>query len=146
MPRSLITGLFLTAALCRPVTAGEPLPSFEKDIRPILKTHCFQCHGEGDELKGKVDLRLRHFMVETKTDDGPVLVPGKPGESLLLKMVQSGEMPKGEKKLSTNDVAIIARWIGAGAPTAAPEPAQLPKGFHITQQERQFWAFQPVSR
>jgi hypothetical protein len=146
MPRSLMTGLVLTVALCRSFAAGEQPLSFETDIRPILKTHCFQCHGEGEELKGKVDLRLRHFMAETKTDEGSVLVPGKPDESLLLKMVQSGEMPKAGKKLNTNDIAIIARWIAAGAPTARPEPAQLPKGFHITQQERQFWAFQPISR
>src|SRR6478735_12520344 len=107
MPQSLIKGLILTAALARCFAAGEPSLSFEKDVRPILKTHCFHCHGEGDELKGKVDLRLRRFMVEAKTDDGYVLVPGKPSESLLFTMVQSGDMPKGEKKLATNDVAII---------------------------------------
>ena len=50
--------------------------SFESDVRPILKTHCFHCHGEGEKLKGDVDLRLRRFMAGKKTDEGNVLVPG----------------------------------------------------------------------
>ncbi len=136
----------MTTAIAQSFAAGESSPSFEKDVRPILKTHCFHCHGEGDELKGKVDLRLRHFMAETKTHDGQVLVPGKPSESLIFSMVESGDMPKGEKKLNANQVAIIAQWIAAGAPTASAEPRELPRGFHITQQERQFWAFQPIAR
>lgn len=26
-------------------------PTFEKDIRPIFKAHCFDCHGEGDQKR-----------------------------------------------------------------------------------------------
>ena len=37
-----------TAANSIDAPSGEP--SYEKQIRPILKAHCFQCHGEGDEL------------------------------------------------------------------------------------------------
>ncbi|HTG42976.1 MAG TPA: DUF1549 domain-containing protein, partial [Verrucomicrobiae bacterium] len=141
--QSLIV-LCTAAFLC--TSRAEGLPIFETQIRPILKTHCFHCHGEGDELKGKLDLRLRRFMVAAKTDDGQVLVPGNPGASLLLQLVRSGEMPKGEKKLTANEVALLESWIAAGAQTAHPEPAELPKGFHITPQERQFWAFQPIAR
>jgi hypothetical protein len=137
--------LFSLALICATSVSAANL-HFETNIRPILKAHCFHCHGEGDELKGGVDLRLRRFMVEKKTDDGPVLTPGRPDESLMLKLVRSGDMPKGEKKLSDDDVAKIAAWVTAGAPTTGPEPAQLPRGFHITPQERQFWAFQPIQR
>src|SRR6266849_5512510 len=44
-----------------PVVAAAP-PTFEKDIRPILKAHCFDCHGEGEKLKGGLDLRLQRLM------------------------------------------------------------------------------------
>ena len=118
--------------------------TFERDIRAILKTHCFNCHGEGEKLKGGVDLRLRRFML-TNSESGHVLVPGKPGESVILKMVASGEMPKGGKKLTTEQIAKIEHWIKRGAPTLRPEPAEVPK-FFITEEERQFWAFQPVKR
>ena len=119
-------------------------PSFERDIRPILKAHCFQCHGEGEKLKGGVDLRLRRLML-TNSESGQVMVPGKPGESMILRMVASGEMPKGEKKLTSEQIAKLEQWIKIGAPTLRPEPAEVPK-FFITEEERQFWAFQQVKR
>lgn len=147
MPRKILNGLLVALAGLGSAWAGEHRTlQFETDIRPLLKARCFHCHGEGDELKGGVDLRLRRFMVEKKTEDGRVLVPGNAEDSLMLKLVRAGEMPKGEKKLSEEEVAKIATWVKAGAPTAAPEPAELPKGFHITAQERQFWAFQPIKR
>jgi len=74
------------------------------------------------------------------------MVPGKPEESLLVKLVRSGEMPKGPKKLSAKEIGALEAWIAAGAPVEGAEPAQLAKGFHITEAERQFWAFQPILR
>ncbi len=53
--------------------------TFERDVRPILKKHCFQCHGEGEKLKGGVDLRLRRFMVGTTEGGDPVLGAGQAG-------------------------------------------------------------------
>lgn len=138
--------LFGAALPPHAATATEGSLTFEGQVRPILKAHCFHCHGEGEELKGKVDLRLRRFMAETAKDDGRVLVPGQPNESLMLRLIRSGDMPKGEKKLSAAEIAVIEHWISAGAPTASEEPKELPKGFHITAEERRFWAFQPIAR
>src|SRR5256885_13542069 len=99
-----------------PIMAATP-PTFEKDIRPILKAHCFDCHGEGEKLKGGVDLRLRRLMLKGG-DEGAVIVLGRPEKSLLFKMVHSGEMPKREKKLTPEQVALIKQWIAGGAKTA----------------------------
>src|SRR6266699_6098874 len=118
-------------------------PTFEKDIRPILKAHCFECHGEGEKLKGGLDLRLRRLILQGG-DDGPVLVPGKPDRSLLFKLVHTGEMPKRDKKLTREQVALIKQWIATGAKTARPEPAEAGKGGGITEEERAFWSFQPI--
>src|SRR5947209_13117930 len=126
-----------------PVAAAAAPPTFEKDIRPILKAHCFDCHGEGEKLKGGLDLRLQRLMLKGG-DEGPVIVPGKPEKSLLIKLVQSGEMPKREKKLTPEQVAMIKTWIATGAKTARPEPAELPRGAVITEEERAFWSFQPI--
>src|SRR6266498_1291926 len=104
-----------------PAVAATP-PTFEKDIRPILKAHCFECHGEGEKLKGGLDLRLRRLMLKGG-DDGPVIVPGKPDRSPLFKLVHSGEMPKRDKNLTREQVASIRQWIVTGAKTARPEPA-----------------------
>ena len=121
-----------------------PQVSFETQVRPILKAHCFPCHGEGEKLNGGVDLRLRRFMVRTKTDDGLVLVPGKPELSQMIKMIKAGEMPKGEKKLTPQEVALLEAWVASGAVIAGEEPLELPKGFHITEAEKRFWSWQPI--
>jgi mono/diheme cytochrome c family protein len=118
--------------------------TFEKDIRPILKAHCFDCHGEGKELRGGLDVRLRRWLV-AGGDDGSALVPGKPDDSHMVRLIENGRMPKRDKKLSAGEVARIRDWIAAGAPTARPEPDDLPRGTSgITEEERAFWAFQPI--
>src|SRR6516225_4179847 len=96
-----ICGFFCVCSglLASSTAFAGPAPTFEKDIRPILKAHCFDCHGEGDKLRGGLDLRLRRLMLKGG-DEGPVIVPGKPEKSRLLKLVQSGEMPKRGKKLT----------------------------------------------
>src|SRR5258708_5732280 len=59
--------------------AGEAL-TYEQQIRPIFKAMCFPCHGEGDKLKGGLDLRLRRLTVQGG-DSGPALVPGRRDDS-----------------------------------------------------------------
>ncbi len=133
-----------TATSAIVASTASPSLSFERDIRPVLKAHCFPCHGEGETLKGGVDLRLRRLML-SRTDSGTVLVPGRPSESRLLHVVESGEMPKSDKKLTPDQIAKLRRWVELDAPTLRPEPAEVPK-FFITEEERAFWAFQPIRR
>jgi len=116
--------------------------SFENSIRPLLKAHCFHCHGEGGRKEGGVDLRLRRFLLK-ETDAGPVVAPGDPGRSHLLALVKSGEMPRGETRLSPQEVSLIESWIAAGAPVQKDEPASIPD-IYITEEERSFWSFRPV--
>jgi mono/diheme cytochrome c family protein len=117
--------------------------TFEKDIRPILKANCFDCHGEGETLKGGLDLRLKRLMV-AGGKSGAAIVPGKPGKSHLVELIRQGDMPKREKKLTAKEIATIEKWIDAGARTARPEPAEVPRGMTITEEERRHWAFQPI--
>ena len=117
---------------------------FERHVRPILKAHCFHCNGELGETQGGLDLRLRRFLV-SGGDSGPAIVPGKPDESYLVARIRSQEMPPGEAKMPANELAIIERWIAAGAKTARPEPEKV-VGPLITEEERDFWAFQPIKR
>jgi hypothetical protein len=121
-------------------------PIFERDIRPILKAHCLQCHGDEESTKGGVDLRLRRFMLRELEDGRHVMTPGKPDESEMLLLVREGEMPKRGGKLQPAQIAILERWIAAGAPTAREEPASLPAGPVISEEERSYWAFRPVTR
>ena len=114
-------------------------------MRPILKAHCFQCHGEAGEKEGGLDLRLRRLML-AGGDSGAAIELSKPDASLLLERIASGEMPPGDKRLSAEDIATIARWIASGAKTARPEPETLGDDPLFTEEERNWWAFQPVNR
>ena len=139
-----ITALFLATAAPASAAASREL-TFERDVRPILKAHCFHCHGEGEKLKGGVDLRLRRLMLNPSKDGDTVLAPGDPAKSELVQVLVHGEMPEKGKPLSAEQIAVIREWVGQGAKTARPEPEQVPKYF-ITEEEREFWAFQPLRR
>jgi hypothetical protein len=142
LPLGLLLLLFAPASV---VSADETPLSFEQDVRPILKAHCFECHGEGEELAGGLDLRLRRFLVQGG-DSGPALAPGKPEASPLLDRVRDGEMPPEGKPLEPGQLATLARWIDHGAATLHDEPEQLPPGLQFTAGDLSFWAFQPVVR
>src|SRR5687767_4166618 len=146
MPPRVRLFILLAASLAvGTLRADSPALTFERDVRPILKQHCFQCHGEGEKLKGGVDLRLRRFMDKPTESGAAVIVPGRPEESEMIKLVREGEMPEKGKKLPAKEIAILEQWIAQGAKTARPEPEKVPK-FFITEEERAFWAFQPLRR
>ena len=141
-PLLLLTMALLLVAITRHVSAEELF--YEQPIRAILKAHCFQCHGEENVQKGKLDLRLQRFIVRGG-ESGPALVPGKTADSLLLHRIKSGEMPPGDKKLSAADILLIEKWIQQGALTQRNEPAIIAAD-ELTAEELRFWAFQPVER
>ena len=141
--RATLAAAFLLCAANVPAADGV---TFEADIRPILKTHCFQCHGEAGEKKAGLDLRLRRLIAKGG-ESGEAFVAGKPRESLILERVRSGEMPPGEEKqLLPEDISILEAWIAAGAPTKRTEPESIGEGPIFTEEERSYWAFQPVVR
>ena len=136
---SLGTGLFFSD-----VSRGEEL-TFERDIRPILRAHCLDCHGAVEELKGGLDLRQVRLM-QKGGDSGTALVAGDAHTSLLLERIRSKEMPPGEIKVTDKELEILTRWVTEGAKTARPEPETIPPGLGITPEERAFWSFQPIKR
>lgn len=118
---------------------------FEKDVRPILREHCLDCHGAVADVKGGLDLRLRRFAVRGGKK-GPAIVPGDPAASLLLKRVREGEMPPEGKSIPAEQLAILERWVLTGAKTTRPEPESIGPGLGVTKEEREFWSFQPIRR
>ncbi len=151
MPRAILAiAVLLCPTLLRAgeiLTNGtaESAPTFEADVRPILKAHCWQCHGEEEELEGSLDARLARFLL-AGGDSGPAVVPGKHAESRIYERISTGEMPPGEKKLSPDAIQTIARWIDAGGLTARPEPETLAAGDIFTEEDRAHWSFQPIRR
>ncbi|HSQ55106.1 MAG TPA: DUF1549 domain-containing protein, partial [Gemmata sp.] len=144
MNRSFLAALGLFASATGRAPASDPL-TFEEHVRPILKTYCLDCHGAGEKMPGGLDLRLKRFAVGGGKS-GPAIVPKEPGNSYLIQRMKSGEMPPVGKKVPAEQIAIIEKWIAAGAPTHREEPAALPPGLGITEEERAYWFYQPLKR
>ncbi len=140
----ILVVLLIAAGVAPAARSGQPI-SYERDVRPILKAHCFHCHGEGDDLAGGLDLRLRRLIIQGG-DSGAAVVIGEADESLLLQLVRDGDMPPAEVPLrpSQSELATIANWITAGAIAINPEPDDLNPDNYITAAERDHWSFQPI--
>ena len=95
---------------------AEEILTFERDVRPIFKAHCFHCHGEDGKREGGLDLRLRRLIVNGGESGGSI-EPGKPEDSYLLDRVVSGEMPPGDEApgLSQEEIRVLTEWIQSGA-------------------------------
>jgi hypothetical protein len=93
--------------------------SFARDVLPILSDHCFACHGP-DAKARKADLRL-DVKDEALRKESPVIVPGKAGDSELVRRVSSADPdeqmppPRFKKPLSPAEVDTLKRWIDQGA-------------------------------
>jgi hypothetical protein len=144
VPRLCIVLTLAWWGICAQAGAEDRL-TFERDVRPVFKEFCLECHGGNESPKAELDLRLKRF-AEHGGESGPALVAGKPEESYLLDRVRAGEMPPGEKKVPQEKIALIERWIAQGAATLRPEPSRLPPGIDISAEERAHWSYQPIRR
>ena len=95
-------------------SAGSKEPSFDADIRPLLKSKCWQCHGASVQ-KGELSLHTP-AMIRKGSESGPVIVAGKSGESRLYELVKHGEMPPDQQgTLTSAEVELVRLWIDNGA-------------------------------
>ncbi|WP_168164111.1 PSD1 and planctomycete cytochrome C domain-containing protein [Pirellula sp. SH-Sr6A] len=143
-----ILGLLIAIAFSFPRNAiaeeGGSKQYFESDIRPILREYCLDCHGASENPDGSLDLRLVRFMIQGG-DSGPALNLDSPESSLLWERIASDEMPPGEGKVSAEKKERIRQWLQAKAPTRRPEPETIGYGIPLTDEERSYWAYQPIS-
>ena len=113
---------------------------FEKQIAPILKRRCYECHShESGKAKGGLVLDSRHGWQRGGTE-GPAITPGKPNESLLIKAVRYDgyEMPP-KKKLPASEIALLEKWVAMGAPD--PRESKAP-----SVDPAKLWALQPITK
>ncbi len=146
---SIIVTLFTAVTVGLPsahAVDGDSAPRFETHVRSIMKTHCWQCHGEEEQPEGELDLRLVRWMLKGG-ESGAAIVGGKPDESLLYQRLRDGEMPPDSSKLlSAREIEIVRDWIVGGAATVRPEPESINAGAFITAEERSHWSYRPIVR
>jgi len=126
----------------------ENLAFYENDVKPILATHCWSCHGAKEEIEGELRLTGRNAILQGG-ESGPAVSLTRPEKSLLLAAInyQDLEMPP-KAKLPKEQIAILTRWVKLGVPAppgeAAPD-AHGPK-VSLAEQARSWWAYQPLGR
>lgn len=130
-----------------PVDASDDsaaVKHFEQHVRPLLVGKCLKCHGEKKQ-EGSLRLDSLDAMLEGG-DSGPTLVRGGEEESLILEAIryESFEMPP-SGQLSDEEIRHFEKWIQHGAIWPAEDGPLRESGGEISKEDREWWAFQPLS-
>ena len=157
IPRSIPFCCLLAAIACgvlgslclpRVGTADDDVEFFEKRIRPLLAQRCEVCHSQSrGETSGGLALDTRDGW-QQGGDSGSPILPGKPGESLLIRAVKYDEdgpqMPPKEKggKLPEAEIVALIEWVNRGAPD--PRTVEPRIGGMTEDEAHRWWSFQPV--
>ena len=96
----------------KPSPDGESPLGFVRDIKGITAKFCFECHG-AEKTEAGLDLRTVKSMLKGG-EGGPAMVPGKPEESLLFKMIHDEKMPPDGAMPGAGDIERVRRWIASG--------------------------------
>ncbi|MBL9168604.1 MAG: hypothetical protein JNN07_12745 [Verrucomicrobiales bacterium] len=108
--------------------AGAATPDYSQ-VDAIWARHCLDCHSSKDP-EGQLMMDSLESLLKGG-ESGPAVLPGKAGESLVIRAIEgrwekdgkAKQMPPGKRrKLERAEVAVIREWIDAGAPK--PQSAQ----------------------
>lgn len=135
----LVAGATCHAEDSRPT--AEQVRFFETRIRPLLAERCFSCHGP-DKQRSDLRLDTAEGIRRGGASDTPLIDPGRPEASLLLRAVRhEGDAPKmpPKSKLSDREITDLTIWVKAGTPFP-PRNTTMEKG------RNKQWAFQPPTR
>ena len=154
--RSVINLPLLVIGVCPslwvPVNAGDAIAivSYNQDIRPLLSSRCFACHGPDSESR-EAGLRLD----QPDGDEGAhefAIVPGSVDESEVWTRITSDDsdtlMPPPEshlKAFSKSEQALIRRWIETGARYEQHWAFAAPKKVAAPEVDSQ-WSDEPIDR
>jgi hypothetical protein len=148
MRRLAFTLLLLLATGGTAFCQDAGIEFFETKIRPVLVEHCYKCHSHAAKKhRGELYVDSRDGLRKGGAT-GPAVVPGKPGQSLLLKAVQhaAGELkmpPAPAEKLPAAVIADLKKWIAMGAPDPRDRAADKTAGIDFITAGRH-WAYQPL--
>ena len=151
----LLLATWVSVSLGQDAFDAQKVSFFETKIRPLLDEHCLECHSGQDPQAG---LNLEH---RQGWEHAGVIQKGDSAKSLLVQLVLDSDpdrrMPPPPKEaLTKNEIADLRQWIDRGAVDPREATEETPTGkssagpkkrnriFEITDEDRQFWAFQPM--
>ena len=132
------------------VAAEETDPAgmafFEQKIRPVLVEHCYECHSaQAKKLKSNLFLDSRAGWQKGGDGGQPVIIPGDPENSLLIRTIrhleEDLEMPPKKPKLPDAVIADFITWVKQGA----PDPRTDTLG-EARRADKSWWSLRPIAR
>lgn len=100
----ILAVLLATSLSVGNVASAEP--DFAQEVRPILESHCIQCHGPDKQESG---IRVDNLSTDLTNDRAAA-----EDWHEILNVLKSGEMPpKDEKQLTEKDRQTLTNWISA---------------------------------
>ncbi len=123
----IIFGFLAAAAVAGSEETKLGQVSFYSDIRPVFQGKCHGCHQPAKAKGDYVMTTFARLLAGGESEDKAV-VPGKPDESQLVTLIKpisgEAEMPPKGDPLSTDEIALITRWVAEGAVDDTPVSAR----------------------
>ena len=146
-PRWLPGFLLVAISVATPAGRADP-PSveeaefFETRVRPLLVTHCAECHStEAGEPEGGLSFDSRADFLAAEG----VVVAGKPDESLLVNVIRYDgdlQMPP-DGKLPAEAIATLEDWVRRGLPWPDDGKQATVASFDIATRKAEHWCWHP---
>ena len=130
--------------------ARQPRIDFARDIQPIFKQYCAECHGPS-KARGRLRLHTPDAIVKGGLSGSPI-TPGKSEVSLLVRRVMGldgeDQMPLDGEPLPEATIARLRAWIDQGAPMSgiAGAPAAASGGAGAPTSDPEHWSYSRPTR
>ena len=119
MSRSIVRVLFTCLLLGGSAIAQSPAKvEYARDIQPIFRDHCIECHGPSQQMRGLRLDRRRDALPNRVGANGARIVPGNSAKSLLYQRVsgrESGAQMPPSGPLRPEQISLIKTWIDQNA-------------------------------
>jgi mono/diheme cytochrome c family protein len=100
--------------------AADAGVSFTRQVAPILVSRCGQCHVS--DSKGGLNMATFAALMKGPPE-GVVIFAGDTVGSRLIETIETGDMPRGGGKVTSEELELLKTWIKTGAKFDGPDPA-----------------------
>lgn len=134
--------LLTRLTLSQNTEASSASPDFDKEVYPLLKARCLDCHGK-DTQESKLRLDSMLGVLRGGDSGETIVAPGDSARSHLIERVTTKDrklrMPPDSESLSESEISVLTAWVNN---KAAWQPSQL----ELSQTKSQHWSFQALAR
>ncbi len=119
LPAGALAAALLALALSPARGEGAvDVPSFARDLLPVIEAKCAQCHGEKRQM---AELRLDGLAsLLAGSEYGPVVVEGDPAASALIQVLnlprehERHMPPRKKEQLTPEEIELFTEWVRVG--------------------------------